>query len=344
MTDVVGRAGGQPDAGAADAGCAPPPSVPEVSLVVIAFNEEAHIAECLGSIFAQEGTSSYEVIVVDDASTDDTAAVVEGLMAAHRDLRLIRHPVNRGRGAARRTGQDACVAERIGFIDSDILLPPDWLARASKGLEDADAISGVAVPDGDCAVIWRMFGPKPKGMVGYWALTGNNVIFRRHALEQVGWPAQSRLTEDNRMARAMQDAGFTVTTVRDLRVEHHEAKSYRRTLAFMHETGFNATEILRDLRIVRFPDVVWAGWVATVAAAIALGAAGVVTWWASVGLVVAACVAIDVGAMAQRFYFRPNPLRWVAATVANLPLITTYLACRTFYAPRLLLARRTAEH
>ena len=82
-------------------------------------------------------------------------------------------------------------AMTIGFIDSDILLPDDWLVRATAALRDADVISGVAVPDGDCAVVWRMFGPKPKGIAGYWDLTGNNVIFRRRALEEVGWPAQS---------------------------------------------------------------------------------------------------------------------------------------------------------
>ena len=234
---------------------------PRVSLVVIAYNEEAHIGQCLASIFAQEGLQRFEVIVVDDASTDGTVAIVKSLEARHPELRLLQHPTNRGRGAARRTGQDACTAPLIGFIDSDILLPVDWLQRVTEALEHADAVSGVAVPDGDCAVIWRIFHPVPKGMTGYWALTGNNVIFRRSALEVVGWPAKSRLTEDNRMALAMRDAGFTVKTIEDLHVEHHEAKSYRRAIAFMHETGFNATEILRDLRRFRFPDLVWVSWV-----------------------------------------------------------------------------------
>ena len=321
-----------------------PVSVPDVSFVVIGYNESAHIEACLASIFSQAGLETYEVVVVDDASTDSTASVVEALQLSHAQLRLIRHSENRGRGASRRSGQDACVASRIAFIDSDIRLPPDWLSRVVVALGAADAVSGVAVPDGDCAVIWRMFGPKPKGMPGYWDLTGNNVIFRRSALEQVGWPAQRRRSEDNRMARAMRDAGMAVETLKDLHVEHHEAKSYRRAWVHTYGTGYHATEILRDLRIFRFPDLVWSCWLITLLGSIGLGVAGVVPWWLAGAVVLAATIAIDVGAMIQRFYFWAAPLRWIAATCANLPLITSYLVSRTLAAPRLLLRRQTTVH
>ena len=318
-------------------------TTPSVSIVVIGFNEEAHIAECLESIFAQRASDSMEVVVVDDGSTDRMATIVESMEKSHPQLRLIRHRENRGRGAARRTGQDACRADMIGLIDSDILLPTDWLARTTAALESADAVS-VAVPDGDCAVIWRIFGPKPKGFAGYWSLTGNNVLFRRSALTRVGWPEQSRLTEDNRMAVAMADAGLTVTTLRDLKVEHHEAKSYRKAIAFSFETGFNANEILRDLRLYRFPDLVWTGWVVCLLAGVTLVASQVVTWWLALAGILTVTIAIDIAAMEQRFYFRATPLRWVAATIGNLPLITTYLGARTICAPRLLLARRAVTH
>lgn len=317
-----------------------PSPAPDVSLVVIAYNEREHISECLESIFAQRGLGSFEVIVVDDGSADGTADVVDSLVADHPQLRLIKHATNLGRGAARRTGQDASEAETIGFIDSDIRLPDHWLVRVTEALKDADAVSGVAVPDGDCAVIWRIFGPKPKGMVGYWELTGNNVIFRRSALERVGWPARSRLTEDNRLAFAMVEAGLTVRTLKSLLVEHNEAKSYRRTVAFLHETGFNATEILRDLHRFRFPDLVWVCWVTSLVGLAAAAGTGAIAWWVAVAALAGITVAIDVGAMMQRFYFQASPIRWLAATVANLPLITTYLATRTLYAPRLLMRRR----
>lgn len=321
-----------------------PTVAPDVSFVVIGYNESAHIEACLASIFAQTGLETYEVIVVDDASTDATSSVVEALQHVHPQLRLIRHTENRGRGASRRTGQDACVAERIAFIDSDIRLPHDWLSRVVDALEVADAVSGVAVPDGDVAVIWRMFGPKPKVKASDWDLTGNNVIFKRSALEQVGWPSQRRRSEDNRMARAMVDAGMSVRTLKDLKVEHREAKTYRRTWAHIYGTGYHATEILRDLRIFRFPDLVWSCWLATLLASVGLAAGGVMPWWIAGAIVGAATVAVDVGVMTQRFYFGGAPLRWIAATCANLPLVATYLVSRSLAAPRLLLPRQTTVH
>jgi len=320
------------------------PDIPDISVVVIAYNEEANIGQCLESIFAQRGLRSFEVVFVDDASTDGTLQIAESLEKVHPELRVIHHPANRGRGAARRTGQDASRAGVVGFVDSDIRLPADWLSRTSEALMDADVVSGVAVPDGDVAVIWRIFRPTPRGMAGYWSLTGNNVLFRREALEQVGWPAETRLTEDNRMAIALESAGFKVVTIRDLRVEHHEGKSYRRAIAFAHETGFNATEILRDLRIFRFPDLVWSCWALLLVVVVVTTALGLIAWWVAIGMVLLATIAVDVGAMIQRFYFLSHPLRWTGAAVANLVLITTYLVARTMYSPRLLFRPRHATH
>jgi glycosyltransferase involved in cell wall biosynthesis len=313
----------------------------DVNLVVIAYNEEANIEACLTSIFAQEGPEAFKLIVVDDGSTDRTCEIVESLQRDYPEhLRLIRHPYNKGRGAARRTGQDACSASTIGFIDSDIVLPKDWLTRAIAALNDADAISGVAVPDGDCAVIWRMFHPKSRELPSFWELTGNNVIFKRSALEMIGWPAESRVAEDCRMSRAMVEAGLEVMTVRDLKVEHREAKSYWRTMVFMREMGFYSTEILRDLRLFRLPDLAWICWVVTVLGSISLALTGSIRVGVAVAVVVAVTLAIDVGSMVQRFRFWVAPFRWVAASIANFPLILTYLAFRTWNAPRLLLRRR----
>jgi glycosyltransferase involved in cell wall biosynthesis len=316
----------------------------DVSFVVIAFNEQDHISSCVDAIFAQRDVVPHEVIVVDDASTDQTAAVVTAKAAEHPNLRLVRHPQNRGRGAARRTGQDAATTRYVAFVDSDIWIPQDWLKHALDSLSDYDVISGVAVPDGDCAVIWRIFRPIPKGRPPTWALTGSNVIFRKDALDKVGWPAGSRLTEDNRLARALEAAGFRVKTVPDLKAEHHEAKSYRKTLAFMWEMGFNSTELVRDLRLVRLPDVAWLGWLASSLAAIGLAAAGVVPWWVVPAWLAILTASIDAVWMAQRFFVSRSPLRWCAAWAGNFPMIATYLVARSFYAPRLLRSRETAEH
>ena len=90
-----------------------------LSLVIPAFNEADAIAAAvheadaaLGQLFAR-----YEILVVDDGSSDDTAAIVERLGV--RNVRLLRHGTNRGYGAALRTGFEAANFDRVAFTDAD---------------------------------------------------------------------------------------------------------------------------------------------------------------------------------------------------------------------------------
>src|ERR1700735_2179722 len=78
-----------------------------VSFVVIAYNESENIARTLDAIAAQDGLGGYEVIVVNDGSTDGTAGIVGRIAAADPRVRLIDLPENRGRGFARSTGTAA---------------------------------------------------------------------------------------------------------------------------------------------------------------------------------------------------------------------------------------------
>ncbi|RPJ75440.1 MAG: glycosyltransferase family 2 protein, partial [Acidobacteria bacterium] len=92
---------------------------PLVSVVIPAYNAAAMIGDALRSVFAQTFTD-FEVVVVDDGSTDDTARVVEALGAGV--VRLIRQ-ANRGPAAARNAGIAASTAPLIAFLDAD----DEWL-------------------------------------------------------------------------------------------------------------------------------------------------------------------------------------------------------------------------
>lgn len=94
-----------------------------VSVVIPAFNHERFIAEAIASAAAQ-GDCVAEILVVDDGSTDQTAAVIAQLREPR--LRLLRQP-NAGPSAARNTGWRAARGEWIQFLDADDTLPPDAL-------------------------------------------------------------------------------------------------------------------------------------------------------------------------------------------------------------------------
>ena len=98
---------------------------PKLSIVVPAFNESARIRRSVEKITAWLGESrcDSELIVVDDGSTDDTAAVAEDAMSGARAARVIRYEENRGKGYAVRLGLLAARANIALFSDADLSTP-----------------------------------------------------------------------------------------------------------------------------------------------------------------------------------------------------------------------------
>ncbi len=109
-----------------------------VSLVIPAYNEEHHLRACLESIAAQE-VRPHEVIVVDNASTDQTANIA-------RSYDFVKLVTEKRQGVvfARDSGFNAATGDIIGRIDSDTLLPPSWVGDVQTLFEDTefDAVSG----------------------------------------------------------------------------------------------------------------------------------------------------------------------------------------------------------
>ncbi|MFO7708553.1 MAG: glycosyltransferase [Desulfobacterales bacterium] len=97
---------------------------PAVSVVIPTYNRAWCLAEAVGSVLSQE-FRSFELIVVDDGSTDDTPRLLAGYGDAVRTLRQ----ENRGVSAARNAGIDAARAELVAFLDSDDLWLPGKLSR-----------------------------------------------------------------------------------------------------------------------------------------------------------------------------------------------------------------------
>jgi glycosyltransferase involved in cell wall biosynthesis len=102
-----------------------PAGRPELSVVIPAFNEERRLPPSLRQIEAYLRTSNRrsELIVVDDGSTDGTAATVDQLIREGLRLHLIKHPENRGKGAAVRTGMLAATGRLVLFTDADLSTP-----------------------------------------------------------------------------------------------------------------------------------------------------------------------------------------------------------------------------
>jgi cellulose synthase/poly-beta-1,6-N-acetylglucosamine synthase-like glycosyltransferase/peptidoglycan/xylan/chitin deacetylase (PgdA/CDA1 family) len=192
---------------------------PPVSIIVPAFNEESGIEAAVRSLVASD-YADYEVIVVDDGSTDRSLDIVTRLQFAN--LRVIAQP-NAGKAGALNTGIAAARHSIVVLVDADTLFEPTTLARLVSPLSD----NGVGAVSGNVKVGNR------RGLLGRWqhieyviscsverrmfdqlgcmpCVPGAAGAFRRAALEQVGGVSSDTLAEDTDLTMAVLRAGWRI--------------------------------------------------------------------------------------------------------------------------------------
>jgi glycosyltransferase involved in cell wall biosynthesis len=144
-----------------------PPLSGESSLSVVmpCFNEEASVEACLRAVLASPCTG--EVIVVDDCSSDRSAEIVERLAAADDRIVLHRHPVNKGKGAALRTGFRSASRPFVIVQDADLEYDPAEYEVMLEPLLDgrADVVFGS-----------RFLGGRPHRVLYFWHTVGNRFL------------------------------------------------------------------------------------------------------------------------------------------------------------------------
>jgi glycosyltransferase involved in cell wall biosynthesis len=167
------------------------------SVVICTYNRAALLAQALDSALAQAyPVHDYEVIVVDNASTDDTPQVVQQRLSGHPHLRYEREP-QQGLSAARNRGWQAALGRYVAYLDDDAIAPPDWLTSAHRLLDALGELDAFGGPYFAC-----YNAPRPawfKDAYGSWELAsqgrfllpadhlcGGNLFVRRAVFAQVG--------------------------------------------------------------------------------------------------------------------------------------------------------------
>jgi len=117
-----------------------------LSVVIPAFNEAANlepvVREALSVLSSEPAARSFELIIVDDGSTDGTAAVADRLAQAHASVSAIHHPANRGFGAALRSGFAESRGRLVTLITADGEIGPDQVIALMQDMGDADLMLG----------------------------------------------------------------------------------------------------------------------------------------------------------------------------------------------------------
>ncbi len=125
-----------------------------VSIIVPAFNEADSIGDVLDEIFQamKDFSADWELIVVDDGSTDDTAKVTSEKVDQCKNLRLIRHEQNQGSGGAIRTGIDQAKMDLVIYLPADGQVNPSEIQAYVSAALGADIVLGVRTSRNDYSI------------------------------------------------------------------------------------------------------------------------------------------------------------------------------------------------
>lgn len=172
------------------------------SVVIVAYNGAAHLPACLGAL-ARNDRSLFELVVVDNASTDGSAELAERLWPG---VRLIRNPSNLGFGSGNNVGIRAARGDVLLLLNQDTEVPADWVATMLAAMAAAPTAGAVGCKllYPDCATIQHAGGILyPNALTahlgmgerddGRWNEAGTRtyvtaaaMALRRAALEQIG--------------------------------------------------------------------------------------------------------------------------------------------------------------
>jgi glycosyltransferase involved in cell wall biosynthesis len=231
-----------------------------VAVVVPVYNGAATIERCVRSLLAQDyPVDRREVIVVENGSTDDTAAIVAGL-----PVRLLRSE-RRGPAPARNVGWRAANAEIVAFTDADCIADRGWLRALAAAYDDA-AVGGAGGPivpyvHAERSTVER-FAETHAPLNSFAAgaeiflpdLYTANASYRRSMLAAVGGFDPRLVTGDDvdLAWRVQLRAGARLVWAPDAVVQHHHRSTVRGLARQYRQYGFG--EVLLDAMYRRTPD------------------------------------------------------------------------------------------
>lgn len=237
-----------------------------ISLVIPAYNEEKYIGECLKSAL-QNGKEIFEIIVVNNASTDNTRSVAETFSNLYPKIKICYEP-KKGLTKARQRGLSEASGEAVAYIDADTKMPKGWAGKVNRYFEENKKIVCVSGP-------YIYYDQPPAGkiftriywllayiiyfFVGYMAVGGNFAVRKSAILKAGGFDENiSFYGEDTDMARRLSKVGkvkfilglYMYTSARRLRGEGLVKTAIKYIINFASEVLFKkpVTGEYKDIR------------------------------------------------------------------------------------------------
>ncbi len=212
-----------------------------LSIVIPAYNEEDGIATIANRVLAvkpalyEVGVRELELLVVDDGSRDRTAEIAEGI----EGVRLIRHPKNKGYGAALKTGFGRAKGDLIGFLDADGTYPPEYFPQlAQMAMNGTDLVIGSRMAGAASEMpvtrrIGNLFFANLLSLVGRGRVTDSASgmrVFKKDVLERI-YPLPD---------------GLNLTPVMSTRAIHEGIKMAEIPIPYSERVGRSKLSVVRD--------------------------------------------------------------------------------------------------
>ena len=222
-----------------------------LSVVIPAYNEENGIKEiaervlAVGPALKKAGVEHLELLVVDDGSKDRTAEVAESIPG----VSLIRHPKNKGYGAALKTGFSKASGELIGFLDADGTYPPEYFPQlCESALNGSDLVIGSRMAGTDSKMpvtrrVGNFFFANLLSILGRQKVTDSASgmrVFKREILEHI-YPLPD---------------GLNLTPVMSTRALHEGIKIVEVPIPYSERVGRSKLSVIRDGQLF-LQSMVW---------------------------------------------------------------------------------------
>ncbi len=221
---------------------------PLASIVIVTYDNLELNRLCLQSLLTNTNWPNFEVIVVDNASTDGTAEFLKEAAEQHRNLRVILNETNRGFAAANNQGLTTALGQYLVLLNNDTAVPRGWLSALIRHLS-LDETIGIIGPvtnevgnEAKVAVQYSNLAEMPAWAAEYTRQHDDQVFaipmlamfclaMRRKVFEEVG-PLDERfgigMFEDDDYARRVAAAGYQIRCTRDSFVHHIGSASFRK--------------------------------------------------------------------------------------------------------------------
>jgi glycosyltransferase involved in cell wall biosynthesis len=201
----------------------------DLSFLMPAYNNEATIGKSIQSILNQKTSCSFEIVVVDDGSTDATYQIAEEFLEQYQNIMLIRKP-NGGEASALNEGLKYCRGEFIALVEADVEIEESWFEKMIKELIDKDiaGVGGRLVTPQNSSWIARIAGYEVESKFETKEryarhITSANALYRGEIFREIGGFNEHFVNAvlDSEFNRRVIDKGYKLIYVKDAMAFHH---------------------------------------------------------------------------------------------------------------------------